>query len=411
MSRNLPTNVSLGSAAAVVAAIFCLTAVSPVVEAAVGPNPVDPSGTFPTNGRLVFRNPRGLQQHYAFFLSAASGNWVYRSSPDGSTWSDAQVVIDTGIGSASLWISDIGTLLVVYFVANSPASLGNVRYRRGTIPDSSVTIMWSPAQTIEQTTYANYFGLSITRTDNGRPVITAVSELVGGDGTYSYEVRAWGADQDTSAPVWTRISLMAPYRSLGQPKIGGYTSVYSAGLGNYIFVGASAARGYSPEPLPWDVSWLAAIWDGNSWVKGSISILSHSESAARPITVVVDENHWAHALVVYPTNGNRPPLSHYHAYSVDGSMWQIYTVSTDAVTSATLTIDLSSETKNLRAMYHYGTRDIRWKTTPIGTISWSSENTIPWSQDATDFSSSQRDFVGRMHALVESSGGVFYLGL
>src|SRR2546426_454177 len=145
--------------------------------AAVGPNPIDRAGTLPTNGRLVFQNPRGMHRYYAFFLSQSS-NWVYSYSVDGFVWSPAQTAISGGTGSASIWVYDLGPQLILHFVGNGLQSSGSILYRRGTIPDNAETITWTAVQTIESGgSFARTFGLSITRTENGLPVVTAVAEV------------------------------------------------------------------------------------------------------------------------------------------------------------------------------------------------------------------------------------------
>ena len=399
-----------GIAVVVLAAAFCFIALLPFVEAAgIGPNLVDSTGTLPTNSRLVFQNPRGLHRYYAFFYNGGDFSWMHRYSADGFTWSDLQSGIDGGFGSASLWVYDSGRELVVHLVASGLVPVGSILYRRGTIADTAEAINWTGIQTVEPGgSSARTFGLGITRTANGRPVITAVAEVYVAP-TYRYEVRGWGANADAPTPVWTRATLIPSFSVLPTQQTGGYTSAYAGG-GNYVFVGESAARALTSTTSPWDVSWVRASWDGGLWSAGPVTTFASSESAPRPISIAVDDALLPNALVVYASTV-AAPLRHYHGTSPDGTTFQSFMVSAQAVTSATLSIDLTSTPKKLKAIYHYGISNIRSKESPTSPISWGAENTIVWGEDTTDLSSAQRDFVGHIHGLAESSHGVYYFNL
>ena len=409
MSAKFPTTVSLAVGAAAMAAIFCMSAFAPVVEAAGrGPFLVEANGFLPTNSRLVFQNPRGLQRYYAFFYYPGDLTWFYKYSVDGVVWSALQAGMDGALGSASLWVYDSGRELVVHLVA-SGTFVGQIQYRRGTIGDFAQTITWTGVQLVEPGgSNAATYGLSITRTANGRPVITAVGETFTSP-TYRYEVRAWGANADSPTPLWTRATLIPSFTGLTTRQTGGYTSSYAAG-GNYVFVAGSAARSLKSVSSPWDVSWVRASWDGTLWSVGPVTVLASTEAAARPASLVIDEALLPHALVLY-SGAMITPLVHYRGTSPDGRTYQTFGVSSSPVTSATLSIDFTSNPKKLKAIYHYGSSNIYWKDSPTSTISWGPENTIIWSEDTTDLSSSQRDLVGRIHGLAESSHGVYYFNI
>ena len=406
MSPNLSRNLAFVVAAVALAAVFCLSALSTVVEAAAGPYPVDPVGALPTNTRLTFQNPRGLHRYYAFFYYGGDLTWFYKFSSDGIKWSTYQGGLDGSLGSASVWVSDNGFQLIVHFVA-SGSFFGSIMYRRGTIADLSETITWTAPQTVVPSGLGT-FGLSVTRTASGRPVITAVAESTTSP-SYRYEVRGWGANADSTAPVWTPATLMPSSMGLVQRQSGGFTSAYAAG-GNYVFVASSAARALVSTSSPWDVSWVRASWDGGIWSVGPVTTFKTTESAARPASLVVDEALLPHALVLY-SSAMITPLVHYKGTSPDGRAYQTFGVSSQFVTSATLSIDLTSTPRKLKAIYHYGSSNIYWRESSTSTVSWGPENTIFWSENATDLSSSQRDFVGRIHCLAESSHGVYYFNI
>ena len=409
MSRNLSPNVAIVIATVGLAAVFCLSALSTVVEAAgIGPNPVDPGGSLPTNSRLVFQNPRGLHRYYAFFFSMTSATLSYRYSSDAVKWSDPQFAIPGGSGSAGVWVHDSGMLLIVHAVASGTVP-GSIVYRRGTISDFVDPISWTQAQTVEPGgTNAGSFGLSITRTANGRPVITAVSEISIG-GTYRYEVRAWGANADSATPVWTRASVIPSFTSLAQRQSSGFTSAYSS-TGNYVFIAGSAARALKSVGSPFDVSWVRASWDGVSWSVGTVTLLLSTQPVARPCSLVIDDVSLPSLLVIY-SQDLFAYFVHYHGTVQDGTRFETFSVAGQIVTSATLSIDLTSTPRKLKAIYHYGASNIYWKETQTSPISWGAENTVAWSDDTTNLASSQRAFVGRTHALAESSHGVFYLNI
>lgn len=409
MRRNLSLGVPVGAAALVLAGVFFLSLFLPAVEASTGPNLIESAGALPTDSRLVFQNPRGLHRYYAFFFYGGDWTWFYKYSSDGLSWSTDQGALDGGFGSAAVWVYDSGTQLIVHFVASGLTPPGSILYRRGTIADTSETINWTAGQTVEPGgSNAMTFGLSVTRTANGRPAITAVAEVYVNP-TYRYEVRGWGANADAPTPVWTRTTLVSSFSALPTQQTGGYTSASAAG-GNYIFVAASAARALISTSMPWDVSWVRASWDGALWSMGSVTTFASSESAPRPISLVEDDALLPNALAVYPS-GAGVALRHYHGTAADGTKYQTFAVSSQAVTSATLSIDLSSTPKKLKAIYHYGTGNIYWKESPTSSISWGAENTIMWRDNTTDLSSAQRDFVGHVHGLAESSNGVYYFNI
>ena len=374
--------------------------------ASSGPNLVSTAAAFSASSRLVFQNPRGLHRYYAMYYYGGDFTWWYEYSSDGISWSIPQSSTDGGLGSGSWWINDTGSLLVVHFVATDLIG-SKLLYLRGTIADTAQAITWSAGQIVDPGgNNARNFGLSVTRTASGRPVITAVKEVFVNP-TYRYEVRGWGADADSSAPVWKSTTLIPSVNSLAQQNAG-FTSAYAT-TGDYVSVAGSAARGINPSS-PWDVTWTRASWNGITWSTGPVTVLRSGEAQARPPSLVLDEAARPQALVAYP--GPTPQLIHYRGTVPDGTTYQTYVLSTQVVTSSTLSVDRSVNPASLKAIYHYGTTNIYWKSSSsFATFSWGPENTISWSQTATDLSSSQRECLGRVHGLVESSNGVYYFNI
>ena len=395
---------------AVIAGAFL---VGPILEATTmdaaatsGPYLVANGAAFSASSRLVFQNPRGLHQYYAMYYYGGDFTWWYEYSSDGIHWSVPQGSTDGGLGSGSWWIYDTGSLLVVHFVATDLIG-SKLLYLRGTIADTAQAITWSGVQIVDPGgNNARNFGLSVTRTANGRPVITAVKESFVSP-SYRYEVRAWGADRDSPAPVWKSATLMSTVNSVSQQNTG-FTSAYAT-TGDYVSVAASAARGIS-QGSPWDVSWIRASWNGASWSTGTLTVLRSGESQARAPSLVLDEAARPQALVAYPSP--TPQLIHYRGTVPDGTTYQTYVLSTQVVTASTLTVDRSVNPASLKAIYHYGTANIYWRSSSANaTFFWGPENTIAWSMNATDLSSSQREYVGKVHASVESSSGVYYFNI
>ena len=189
------------------AAIAIASLVGPMLEAATmnaaassGPNLVSTGAAFSASSRLVFQNPRGLHRYYAMYWYGGDFTWWYQVSSDGISWSVPHTSVDGGLGSGSWWIHDTGSLLVVHFVATDLIG-SKLLYLRGTIADTAEPITWSASQIVDPGgNNARNFGLSVTRTASGRPVITAVKEVFANP-AYRYEVRGWGADLDSPAPV------------------------------------------------------------------------------------------------------------------------------------------------------------------------------------------------------------------
>ena len=395
-----------------VSACVFLPALSDTVLASRGPFLVDnEAAMMKASSRLAFQNPRGLHGFYDFYWSGGDLAWFYKDSQDGLTWSLAKGPSGIGFGSGSLWITDTGAQLVVYFVATGFAP-GSVEFKRGTIADNTREITWSGGEVDPGGSNARNFGLNVVRTANGLPVITAVGETLVSPSVYRYEVRAWGASADLGTPTWTRQTLIASAASVAQQN-DGYTSAYAVS-GDYVFVAASAARGVVGS-APWDVSWVRASWNGASWSVGTASVLKPGESGPRPPSLVLDGFALPHAVVAYPT-AQPPALKEYRGNNVDGTVVTTWTVASNAITVATLSIDASTSPGTLKVMYHYGATNINWKQTPANANAWGTqENTIAWSKNATDLCSSQREFLAAIHGCAEegpvNAPAVYYFSI
>jgi hypothetical protein len=171
--------------------------------------------------RKTFRNPRGLQRYYSFYMRKfISGNWTtalsYEWSSDGISWDNTPVdIINAQSGSSpfpefggdfAVKIYDTGTLLDVYLVVVD--SVDRVRYFKGTISDASSTISWGTLQPVVGPLNRIFgtdgsdspFSVDIVRTYNAELVITYTEDVVSVD-NYR-DLKAIGSNGDGASPTW-----------------------------------------------------------------------------------------------------------------------------------------------------------------------------------------------------------------
>src|SRR5206468_13099211 len=80
MERQLAHRIPIATAAVVLARLLFGGPMSRLVAATSGPNLVERNGSISVSSRLVFQNPRGLHDYYAFFYAPAGSIWSYRLS-------------------------------------------------------------------------------------------------------------------------------------------------------------------------------------------------------------------------------------------------------------------------------------------------------------------------------------------
>lgn len=100
------------------------------------------------NMRKIFRNPRGLQYYYAFSRDV-DGAKVHKSA-DGQNWSlEATLRTIESIG-VTYYEDATNQQLVIYVILNTygPELAYSIYYKRGVIPDNSSLITWGATQLV-----------------------------------------------------------------------------------------------------------------------------------------------------------------------------------------------------------------------------------------------------------------------
>jgi len=337
----------------------------------------------------LFRNPRG-QKYYYCLVTITDGLFLYKSADAVSTnWSPCTSNLRTSASLvASAEIYDDGSQLVIY-VAYAVYRVGSVSsplfYRCMTIADAAT----DPSVGSEQTVITPSLGAGapvIKRDRNGyvhiaymvgksysgytqaEPRIIATTTINPGDAP------SWGSEAsiDTHPDIsyWSRNARITPAIFGGSGDIGGvvYASRYTDGT---IILKAR------------DV----VSWNGSSYSLGTVTTIMSSQVSADTdcdvsFRCVVDDNNIAHLLTESSEVSNQLKSMKASAASTVES-WNTPVVVTSAAQSRgrklCLTVDKAPATDRLYAFYsddgapNYNL--LRWKTSPVDTISWGSENT------------------------------------
>ncbi|MEE9164481.1 MAG: hypothetical protein V3U17_06805 [Thermoplasmata archaeon] len=153
------------------------------------------TATATEQSRKVFKNPRGLSNYYVFYLDDADTLIKYAYSSDGTGWTSgnaaALIALEVVTGDESSWattIYDDGSQLHVYLVYEDDTD-ARLRYRHGTIADASVTIAWATEQPFGGFAQQAY-GVSLAISSNGRLFVAWSDERTGG----SEVMRVFGWD-------------------------------------------------------------------------------------------------------------------------------------------------------------------------------------------------------------------------
>lgn len=153
-----------------------------------------PTATATEQSRKVFKNPRGLNNYYVFYLDDADDFIRYAYSSDGIGWTSgnaaALIALEMITGDSSSWattIYDDGAQLHVYLVYQDDTN-ARLRYRHGTIADASSTIAWAT-----ESGFGGYsqeaYGVSLAVASNARLFVAWSDERIAG--SEAMRVFAW----------------------------------------------------------------------------------------------------------------------------------------------------------------------------------------------------------------------------
>ena len=379
---------------------------------------------FPQQTR-VFRNPRGLQYRYAI-ITTTEGINLYKSGDGGQTWTKVATILsltDTWAAYgfvASFDLYDDGSQLIVYVAMGfnqiplSPEY--EVFFRRLRIPDAQSDPIIGALQTLPM---AGIFAApDIKRDRNGYIHVAYMMrrvETIKGTGYIYAEPYLVGT---TTANPGDAPSWCTPIAIYVHPDIA-HSSQYCrcvllvfGGVGNiggFIHLsrnGAGVIGLYGRNIVS---------FNGTTYTLGTNTFIEqlpptsqtniYSYETHEGFKAVVDTADYAHVIYRSVTVNQR--LRHRKGNSASTvEAWQSFTVvdgSNNEVHpwSLVLTVDKSVTPNDLYAFYGFRiveTNRIRYRDTPVDTISWSSETTV--ADDTTRiyaFSAGYRDYVGELH--------------
>lgn len=353
--------------------------------------------------RTVFRNPRGLQRYYMVYYDTASTELRYAWSSDGESWTK-DLTVDAGAkDSYDLKIRDDGSQLRIYLVYHEGTT---VYYRRGSISDASSTISWAAEDTVVSSVTDILSGshcCAIADTDNDRLVVAFTEDENVATEDYR-NVELIGSDGIGDNPAWSGQtqwfdSTTSTNNDLKDEVWFALASFNSSYPNRFLIVarvpGASTTSTYLG---------LTAVpeWGGSSFTNLTTAGVGSPQNVRRGLVLsgLIDSGDIAH--IVFLT-GDGDFVS-YKAGSTGEDNWGSEVsirdrVVNDWVDAATLSIDFIASPNVLYAFYHWepDTTDFNYKTSPVDTISWSSEKTVSYAQDVTALSASERDQMNSIH--------------
>jgi hypothetical protein len=370
--------------------------------------------------RLVFRNPRGDQRYYAFYVN--SNQAYYEWSVDGIDWTNAIQTITANpvndlVDCMDVKIHDNGsslTVFVIMIVEDDSAGNHNLMYRRGTISDTSDTISWTAAvQTIDSGILdliagGTFMSCAIARTDNGRMVVAYTEDFntMGKDYRRTYLI---GSDGDGGSPSWSGVTLWddPSTNTNNQNKDDTHVGLesFSSSYPNRVLLVASVPSGEGTAAM--DAVSAVPEWNGTAFSSTTQGILVANSGTNRQegsvISGLVDEADISHAVYhTYSTDA----LVHKDSGTAGDDDWGSSTsVRSSTVDAATLTLDTDPATDVLYCFYHptAAANDFQFRTTPVDTISWTTEETIPFDEDLDKLTSWNRITVDSLHIGIEST--------
>ncbi len=352
--------------------------------------------------RKVFRNPRGNQRYYSFYMRKYYTGSFYRNafsyewSADGVSWDNtvSEIAFSQGIslpypefgGDFAVKVYDTGSLLDVYvtFVDSSD----RLRYVKGTIADASSTITWTsvkilvnPINRIFGTDATDSpFSVDICRTYNDELVIVYTEDVTAVDDFRDF--KAIGSDGTGSAPNWgtpdtlftvTGNSLNKDKDDVWYTAESGFSSSFPDRFAALIRKPANSATNYHAYLMVVD-------WDyGTDSFSGSSNYtLSFGGNSGLAVSLSIDEND---LMSVLYREGNTLEFGKFGvAGSTSGGPSTIGNLAS-APRGIGLTTDVST-TPNIIYLFYSksGTTNIFYRTleATMASSTMSSEKTFTW---------------------------------
>ena len=351
----------------------------------------------PATQTIVFRNPRGQKWYYAFINRHFWNAGLERrleiwKSANGVTWTLSNTVRDYTYENLFMNVAlyDDGTQLVIYVATgcNDPNQLGEeISYYRMRIPDAATTPIIGTRQSVVTDHALNMPVIRIDRNgyvhiiyqdnrvfkEKGVDYPLADTWIVGTTTTYPGDSPSWCTPQqvhshpDVKYRSWdARVSLVM---FGGTGDIGGAVYASRRSDGTQILKGRDIVS-----------------YNGSSYTLGTeteITTMPNYSEAEYDFNVVCDVDQYAH--LIYPYNVSKERLRHKKASAANTvESWSAYTVVDDSDNAVyqvalALSIDKSATPNKLYAAYVFSAFQntyLRWRSSPVDTISWSSESSV-----------------------------------
>lgn len=387
------------------------------MTAIVASDPLDHLGLSRGQHRTVFRNPRGNKRYYAFYVQngdvpASPGRVYYEYSSDGVSWTNSPVeVIPMGFGANAkvhtfdVKMRDDGSQLEVWAVAIGYDAIAfRAKYVYGTISDASDTISWNTAQNIGDALNNAITAphcIALARTNNGR-IVVAFTEDTTDKGKDYRQTKLIGSDGDGASPSWSgettwdNPSGSSNNQDKGEVWFG--LESYDASYGDRTFLYARCPD--STSTSTYITKTAVPNWNGTSFTYLTQASwgTAHADSGWG-ISGLIDDADYAH--LVYEQGGY--PVYLYHRKAASGGDDNLGTTSqidTSIYSSnwrLTITLDTGPAPDLLYVFYTFGALDWDYKTTPVGTISFSSAQTVSYHQAIDSLSSWNRQVENSLH--------------
>jgi hypothetical protein len=344
-------------------------------------------GYTPSQQISVFRNPRGLKYYYALIVTS-SGLLLYKSA-DGSSWSLVATLNNATFLIASIDLYDDGTKLIVYVAYGQSTYTGySILYRRLLIQDGSS----DPTIGAEQTVVTGYNTCPVIKMDRNGYVhifyMTRTSAKVKGVTYYYFEPRVVGTTTTNpdDAPSWCTPATIDTHPAVAYSSWDAWCSPVVFGdtgnIAGVVYVSRNSGG----------IIILRArnvvSFNGTVYTLGTATTIISSEVsthvyAAVAFRVVADTSNYAHLLTERTTTNARIQSLKASAASTVESWASPVTVDNSnnacTVSKLSLSIDRTASPNKLYAFYVFdsvGTNILRLRSSPVDTISWSSENTV-----------------------------------
>ena len=371
---------------------------------------------FPPNMR-VFRNPRGLQWYYAFVTSYDPDRLGLYKSENGVSWSYV-AALETTLKTGSYALYDDGTQLIVYVVTGrilSELETRYIRYRRLRIADDQSTPTIGSPDTVA---FGDGYSRPVIALDrNGyvhigwmkfryvriKGVVYRFTEpfIRGSHNPYPPDNPSWWGE--TQIDVHPDIEFDSRFAKIDLAMFGG-----TGDIGGCVYSIRNNAG------VPYIRGRDIVSWDGSSYTIGTISDITTVPDVVYfnwSYKVAYDDDDYAH--LIYRSNVTNERLRHKKSSAVNTvESWDAYTIVDGSnlgvhPDSLTLSLNKSVTPNDLYAIYIFSAspqnRYVRWRKTPVDTISWGSESSVLDGADRIQYlSAGERDYLNALHVVYQN---------